>query len=282
MDKKLQIQNMGHIYGNAEAVIVMPGGVAAAQDAEYAAPWITRAWTLQEATLCANTHVLILHPELAPGYDYEAAMSGSVYNITNIEGDLALSELQSLLRSWRVTIKKIDKETRETISSKEFAARCFGDDKRIISALQGVLAGHTPAMKRSAAWRSIWLRTSTKPQDMVFSVMHVLGVQIDVDYDRTREDLILELARKSASLPSWLDIGEGVPFDPRYGLVPALPPFNPNHTPAYIVGDASVPVGEFITKEQYISDYDIKILTPATASHDGDIVCAKILEIHLR
>ncbi|KAI1158094.1 hypothetical protein F5B18DRAFT_113950 [Nemania serpens] len=265
-DKKLQIQKMGNIYENAAAVVVMPGGVAAAQDAEYPAPWITRAWTLQEATLCANTHMFILHPDI-PIHSF--ASSGPNYNIIHIEGDLALSPIRDLLSSRGGVI----------LNSETFAAQCFGHDFALTSSLEGVLHGHTPAMRRSAAWRSIWLRTSKYPQDMVFSVMHLLGVHIEVDYTRERDDLLMELARK-ASVPSWLDIGPDLPFDRRYGLFPAIPPFNAHQTPAYIVGDQFVPVARYVRNEYCISNFDIKIWIPDDAPHDGNLVCAEIFEIH--
>ena len=280
-DKKLQIKNMGHIYEKATAVIIMPGGVAAAQHAEHDAPWITRAWTLQEATLCTNVHVLILHDEPDPNYDHAISSVGGAYSITYIEGDLALSDLKSLLSSRvGVTLEKIDRETGKKVVKKTFAARCFGNNDAIITALEGVLEGRTLEMKRSAAWRSVWLRTSTKSQDMVFSVMHVLGAQIEVDYSRTLEDLIMELARKSTSLPSWLDIGDDIPFDARYGLVPAIPSHVPNSTPVYGKGLETIPVYRYVTRDNYISKFSIKVLTPQNSLWDGDIVCAEIFEVN--
>ena len=280
-DKKLQIKNMGHLYEKATAVIVMPGGVAAAQHAEHEAPWITRAWTLQEATLCTNVYVLILHDELDPNYQQSMITVGGEYRITYIDGNLALSELRALLGSRvGVTIGKIDRKTGKTVVEKRFAARCFGDNDAIITALEGVLEGRTLEMKRSAAWRSIWLRTSTKPQDMVFSVMHVLGTQIEVDYSRTLEDLIMELARKSTSLPSWLDIGGDIPFDARYGLVPAIPSHNPNSSRVYGTGIGTIPAERYITGDNYISKFSIKVLTHQNSFYDGDLVCAEIFEVH--
>lgn len=58
-DKKLQIKNMHRIYSNATAVIVMFGGVAAAQPLDELSTWINRVWTLQEATLCYETWGLV-------------------------------------------------------------------------------------------------------------------------------------------------------------------------------------------------------------------------------
>lgn len=281
-DKKLQIQHMGHVYQRSVAVIVMPGGVASAQGVGNSAPWITRAWTLQEATLSPdNVHVLIKEPRRdTTNYDYEFITTGPMYQIDQVDDDLALSKLQNLLscRKRGLQITKVNKSTKEK-TRVPFIVRCFGADESLITALEGVLRGHTDEMKRSAAWRSIYLRTSTKPQDMVFSVMHLLGVSIKVDYKRTREDLILELARKTKDLPSWLDIGEDIPFDARFGLVPVLPIFHPNDTPSYDVDRELVPANKYTESGTYIQEYDIKIQTSPTSTFDGDLVCAKIFPI---
>jgi hypothetical protein len=58
-DKALQIKNMKNIYQYAKVVLVMPGGVSAAQPQDKDASSINRAWTLQEATLNPNTYVLL-------------------------------------------------------------------------------------------------------------------------------------------------------------------------------------------------------------------------------
>lgn len=281
-DKKLQIQVMGHVYEKSVAVIVMPGGVAAAQEIEFSAPWITRAWTLQEVTLSpTNVYVLILHERWDDAYKYVVSSTGPLYDVTNVDDQIALSKLEALL-SCRGAGLKIER-TRKTTGKTEnipFIARCFGDDEGLIEALEGVLSGHTIAMRKSAAWRSIWLRTSTKPQDTVFSVMHLMGVSIVVDYERTRDDLVLELARRTSSFPSWLDIGTAIPFDPQFGLVPALPPFHPNETPSYNLNKRSVAVSKFVERGTYITKYDLKILTPVISSTKGDIICAEILQLH--
>ncbi|KAH8703875.1 hypothetical protein BGW36DRAFT_93271 [Talaromyces proteolyticus] len=280
-DKKLQIQHMGQVYQHSTAVIVMPGGVSAVQGPEHYAPWITRAWTLQEATLSpSNVYVLIRASKRDPNYDYEMITTGPQYDIDNVDDTIALSKLQSLLscRKSGLKITKVDKVTKERIDV-PFIVKCFGNDEPLITALEGVLSGHTDAMKKSAAWRSIWLRTSTKSQDMVFSVMHLLGVNIKVDYHRTRDELILELARRTKSFPSWLDIGEDIPYNSRFGLVPDLPIFHSNDTPSYKIGCQMVPANKFTVTGTYITEYDIKIKTSVDTTFEGDLICAHIFLI---
>jgi len=52
IDKQIQISNMGKICKNAAAVLIMVGGVQAAQSLHTKSTWIERARTLQEATFC--------------------------------------------------------------------------------------------------------------------------------------------------------------------------------------------------------------------------------------
>ena len=61
-DKKLQIKNMANIYRNAKVVLVTFGGCDSVQPLNKPASWISRAWTLQEATLCPDTYGLFQCP----------------------------------------------------------------------------------------------------------------------------------------------------------------------------------------------------------------------------
>ncbi|KAH8586697.1 hypothetical protein B0O99DRAFT_557695 [Bisporella sp. PMI_857] len=258
-DKKAQIKNMGNIYEKAKAVIIMPGGVAAAQRPEDEALWITRAWTLQEAVLCHNTYVLVLRttPTLGRGYD-------SSY----VDDDLAVYTLKSLVGGKGTNVS----------TKTSFNVHCFGHDSTVKS-LQAILeAGDNLAMKRSAAWRSIWLRRSKREQDMVFSVMHLLGVEIKVDYSKSRDYLIRELAWRASSLPSFLDIGS-LPFWDGYGLLPQLPSFTEHERPFVRFGNRDMDAHEFIHGSTYISKFDLKILTSSWPLIKGDFICARIFEI---
>lgn len=287
-DKKLQIQNMGHIYENASAVIIMPGGVSAAQDVEKEAPWITRSWTLQEATLCPNTHLLALCSLGSWVNDtrYEVGVftadPGPGVNIFDyIEGELGLANIRGLATGplSRIRITHFDKVTGEVVNKKVWSIRCLGDGADTW-AFTAVLIARSPVMKRVGVWRSMWLRTSKYPQDAVFSVMHLLGVHLEVDYSRNREDLIMEVAQKAPAPPSWLDIGRDMPFDPQQGLFPAIPPFHPHQAPAYIVGDQRVSIRDYIPINEYIDPIHIKILTPPTGPRNGDLVCAEIFDVY--
>src|SRR5262249_39819059 len=87
--------------------------------------------------------------------------------------------------------------------------KCFANNPRAVQTLRIVFDGinhdgsEDEAIVKSAVWSSIWMRTSERPQDMVFSLMHLLGVDITVNYNRSLEDLFLELVHKSTKIPVW-------------------------------------------------------------------------------
>lgn len=41
-----------------------------------------------------------------------------------------------------------------------------------------------------------------------------------------------------------------------------------------------MPVGSYVTKGFYVSDFNIKVLASATAGHDGSLICAEIFEVY--
>jgi hypothetical protein len=258
-DKTVQIKKMGLIYEKATAVIIMPGGVAAAQRAEDEAPWITRAWTLQEGVLCPNTFVLILRTTPSLGYGRDR---------TYVDEDLAVYTLKSLAGGRGTNVS----------TGTSFNVNCFGHDSTVRS-LQAILeAGSNLTMKRSAAWRSIWLRRSKKEQDMVFSVMHLLGVEMKVDYSKSRDYLIRELAWQVGELPSFLDIGP-LPFWDNYGLLPKLPTFTQHGRPILRIDGREADAHDYINGSTYISRFDLKMLTGSWPFLQGDMICARIFEI---
>jgi len=155
-----------------------------------------------------------------------------------------------------------------------------------IDALTGVLFGlqfnpddSDDSSKRlyAAAWRSMWLRTSTKPQDMVFSMLHLLGADIKVDYNRSQQDLIFELAAKTEALPAWLTIGADIPINPKSGLLPELPIFMGNTgLPKYQIERKDRPAADCVA-EAFVTKFHIEIKFSSPV--DGHLVCAPFLRL---
>jgi hypothetical protein len=128
-----------------------------------------------------------------------------------------------------------------------------------------------------AAWRNIWLRTSTEPQDLIFSMMHVLGVVVDVDYKRTAKDLLFELVDKSP-IPGWLTVSYDMPVYPESGLIPSLPTFTSHFMPAYAIDGKFRPASELICSEFCCEQFDVVVKSTGDVQH-GHLVCARFFEV---
>ncbi|KAL6803151.1 hypothetical protein GGI42DRAFT_21094 [Trichoderma sp. SZMC 28013] len=289
-DKKLQIPNMGNIYKNAAAVIVMPGGVSAAQDFEIETEWATRAWTVQEAALCPKTYVLgmdymWLLKQKVDDYRFtmEYTTSGAYTNFDYIEGSLALADIRRILAQLHgvIHIEVTNINTGEVVREGEWELNCLGDGA-VVVAFAALLLAETPAMRQVGVWRSMWLRKSKYPQDTVYSMMHLLGVQIEIDYNRSRDDLIAEVVRKTSTpFPSWLDIMEhNAPRELRQRLFPPIPTFDSQQNPIFTFEKQPVAVEKHVPAMTYMKIFDIKILIPAASSSDNsDLVCTEIFKI---
>lgn len=91
-DKALQIKNMAKIHSNASRVLIMVGGVHAAQSVAQPSTWIHRSWTFQEASLGPCPYVLL-------NWDIPGTWNGRQARVGfgPLRGGLTLISLSSLL-----------------------------------------------------------------------------------------------------------------------------------------------------------------------------------------
>ncbi|RYP15646.1 hypothetical protein DL766_009358 [Monosporascus sp. MC13-8B] len=133
-------------------------------------------------------------------------------------------------------------------------------------------------VRYTSVWRSMWLRTSTRPQDLVYSMMHLLGTQIKVDYRLSVDELIFKLVDKTRSAPAWLAIGYHLPVRPESGLIPLYPDFSSHQEPTFSFGRTAVPVSEVVcNRDFFCSEFDIDIKHSSLT--DGHLICALVLDI---
>jgi len=297
-DKKKQIQIMGKIYERAEAVIVMVGGVGAVQGVDAASAWIDRAWTLQEASLCENTYVLVNWPYQKKFTaarlfrdDPDNEDEDKLYEIEFMEvtrgKDLALIPLENLL--------ELELLRPSITFPKGFDVHCFESslvkgpdvDRRKLNAARLALlavlrAGKTgnEELKQGGAWKCMLLRISERRQDMIFSIMHLLGVEIEVNYKRTPESLYVEMVEKVAvrGYPAWLGVGsingDIIPRNPQSGLCPEIPTYKGRELPKYKIQHKMFAVSEVISRSaDYISNFDIDFT--------NELVCCRVLRLRM-
>lgn len=212
-EKALQICIMGDIYKYAAGVVVMIGGVGAAQTVLGQTGWCDRAWTLQEAILNPKTWVLIQWPTLHRKVRKEGMTKGNWY-FTQISGPGALFGMSLCLIHLLDLLDLADsqplrKTALPSINVFDGMTKNGGDIHR--RALRACLSPSKP-IKYTGVWRSMFMRTSELPVDVVYSIMTIFGVRID-PYRKDRDPVFVfaDLARKTAALggigPVWLTLG---------------------------------------------------------------------------
>jgi hypothetical protein len=301
-EKKKQIKNMGLIYERADIVFIMVGGVGAVQGIHQVSSWIDRAWTLQEAVVCPNTTVLVDWPYASkfnapPIFRDPNDGPNKTFHVEFTKvgvGNLAYVGLKTLLELQLTGGQKIvDLHGRHPTARlpPEFAIKCFESnvhdatsDMLNISAgrmaLLAVLEASAKTMddkvnkemKHSAVWRSMHLRVSTNPEDIVFSILHLLDVKLDDTDGLGLPELYDKLVEKVAidGIPAWLGVGASsgdiIPRNSASGICPDLPirekvsqHDSETRLPKYAVGVRSAPVSKFISRSgDYIAKFDLE------------------------
>jgi hypothetical protein len=288
-EKSIQVKNMGRIYERADAVLVMVGGVGGVQSINQPSSWIDRAWTLQEASLCDNTFALVEWPTEYP----ETVFAPPIFRDKATEIDITKFQVPFERVSREPSIARVHLKKLICLEligvdfvPNDFSVKCFesslataeADNLRLNAgrlALLQVLEEKNTPMRQCGAWRSMMLRISERPQDMVYSMMHLLDVDLSVDYSRSLEDLYAEVIEKVAikGLPAWLGVGgsngDAIPrhlsirHQPRLanlaGLYPQLPTYNGRLLPRFEVQQRFLPVAQFVSRlADYISHFDIQ------------------------
>ncbi|CAL1698715.1 unnamed protein product [Somion occarium] len=198
MDKAWQISQMYEIYSHSDACIILPGGVRRLVSLDEETSWIHRAWTLQEALTPCQPWVLYTWKHarcvlrLKTG-DSHGTSSVAIQSV--IEGQSAMSHLKELLAlnahpGGASTFKVAGVELKGHV-------RLFGTPK-VADMLRRSLED---SFRESSIWFSSLMRTSSRPVDMIFSIMHFFGVSLDPrifgENDRTKAAIALTQGRTS-------------------------------------------------------------------------------------
>lgn len=197
-DKKWQISHMYRIYQSSNLCIVLPGGLQCLVRLDEETSWIHRGWTLQE--VLAPTSVVVLFAwQLGPGQGFCGnGANGAVEEV--ILGHSAMASLPLVLDASTVGSMYFAGHwpDRLHVMTTIFGAQpanyswnnipLWGPQRKIISpnvaalivAMSKVLSDDEDSDTRNyAIWQSALMRTSSRPVDMVFSIMGLFGVTLD-------------------------------------------------------------------------------------------------------
>ncbi|RYP30496.1 hypothetical protein DL767_006237 [Monosporascus sp. MG133] len=285
-EKEMQIRNMANIYKFSKAVVIMVGGVAAVQPADLRSAWMDRAWTLQEAAMSlGETYVYVKWPYQNRFKVNPDAQTPYEADFIPVEGEKqkALIELLTLLEM--PDLLQCDTSPNLNLPA-DFRVRCLDglrESATARNALLAVLKATDERMRHAGVWRSMLLRTSKYPVDLVYSVMGLLGVDVDPYRNvRSQQYLFNDLATKAAVMgnPGWFDIGDLggslIPRDQESQLIPQVPIYEEQNPPYYKLGQQRWESDALVNgQDTYIREYSIRFKT-SSLPH---VICARMLNI---
>ncbi|THU90550.1 hypothetical protein K435DRAFT_841426 [Dendrothele bispora CBS 962.96] len=220
-DKAWQITRMFEVYKNADVTIILPGGIQRLVGLDEETAWVHRAWTLQEAL--APDAALVLHR-----WEEEEGAVG------NWKADTAWCDSMGKLRWTPGTLR--EDETPQEIEAREWRTvenvKIIGQPgtpslNALLDALRTLYDG-AGSSKYYSIWKCALTRTSSRPVDMVFSIMGLFGVTLDPMSFRTEDRigatiaLSREILRRGGSA-SWIGISTHAPPCRQLSTFPEFP-----------------------------------------------------------
>jgi hypothetical protein len=244
-DKNWQIQRMFKVYSYSDPCLIFPGGLVRLASLDEPTTWIDRAWTLQEAAANPNRDSVKLVFSFPHADFQEFAQRFIPLGYTP-------EFISSLDRTNKYLQYIIEPSRSAACNLHQFAFRiAFGTEAleyfnrktpshgpttfpiRMIShsALKMLKQGiaFDKSINRQFLWMSAFVRTSSRPVDMIFSIMGLMGVEIPVSQfgpdDRVNATIALmkELTNRHRSAAVWLFIAPEMPPSEENSLLPTFP-----------------------------------------------------------
>lgn len=289
-DKRWQIQHMNGLYKSCQKCYVLPGGTRRLASLEEPTLWIHRGWTLQEAVAPSKCSVIILwkhRPGMFCNPEQRIGTTGRVEVI--MPGLSAQVPLRPLLRPSISKNANFYIRSSESIMGSEMhiSLAIFGrtvEELRHAAALASACrhlkstADPDGTRKYTAIWRSAMMRTSSRPVDMVFSIMGLFGVTLNPkDFNADdRAKATIALARgilEKGGAPNWLACSLSLPSHPSIPSFPDFPRTRVDGLAVYTIshGEDSREVEASILMSDIDGWLGVEDLTAATMDASGSL-----------
>ncbi|OCH91895.1 hypothetical protein OBBRIDRAFT_774510 [Obba rivulosa] len=235
-DKHWQIREMYRIYQSCAQCIVLPGGLLRLVPLSEETDWIHRGWTLQEAIVPKNVVVLYVW-ESGSGQFLPDSGNGLPPNggrITPvIPRESAITELSWIIDGcvvggFFVTTPKVY-DTTEMTPDKRRECKILGARTPNLAALAAATSEYlSDDARHHSIWQCALMRTSSRPIDMVFSIMGLFGVNLDPhaygENDRMGATIALAKAiLQRGDIASWLGIAFRISPSSQLSIFPEFP-----------------------------------------------------------
>lgn len=242
-DKNLQISHMHRIYKCCTQCLILPGGIQRLARLDEETSWASRAWTLQECLVpkypivlfawtmntgrFLGTVVLFRVREvegtggaLARFRDilYPCLDKPVVFNAWPIDSSfMSFEHLDVLAKGTAIDIKIFGKGHADLYALRQLRIRFQNTSESI----------HPYRTQRcySLIWHCALVRTSSRPVDMVFSIMQLMGVELNPqDFDANDRmgatiALMAKILQKGGSA-DWLGMPSKFPLCPQLSTFP--------------------------------------------------------------
>ena len=225
-DKQWQISKMYNMYKSCARCIVLPGGVQRLVRLDEETAWIHRAWTLQEC-LAPKEVVVLFSWKLGPGECHIVNEYGIIEEV--IPRQSAITTIGIVTNACVTGYMEFDR--RETKGEIWVKTCVFGVGTPNIAALAASMheALEDEDIRSNVIWQCAWTRSSSRPVDMVFSIMGLLGVILDTKQfgknDRIKATIALcrEILNRPGGRANWLGIAYLLPPCSRLSTFPVFP-----------------------------------------------------------
>ncbi|KAL6818833.1 hypothetical protein GGI42DRAFT_310785 [Trichoderma sp. SZMC 28013] len=244
-DKILQIPQMYRIYKCCTQCLILPGGLQRLARLDEETSWASRAWTLQEC-LAPLYPMVFFAWTIGTG----RGIGTTLFRVREVESTGgALAKLKDILRAcydkpmtfnaWPIdssfqSYEHLDVVAKGTIID----VRIFGKGHADLYALERLRKRfqnnresiHPYRTQRcySLVWHCALMRTSSRPVDMVFSIMKLMGVELNPkdfqENDRIGATIALmtKILEKGGSA-DWLGMPSKIPLCPQLSTFPQFP-----------------------------------------------------------
>lgn len=225
-DKAWQIQHMYDIYRGCQVCIVMPGGLSRLVSIDEETKWITRAWTLQEVVAPPKAVVLLKWQSGSGRWSgWDGGVQGEVTEVSR--GASAKLSLHQLLNACHYP-QSLTWTPDDGTEPGDISPVVLGDGGASVGALQWAISATDPEERAMALWQSSLLRTSSRPVDMVFSIMGAFGVALDprLFHVQDRIGATIALAQgilRQGGKPVWLGLSLDIRPSPFLSSFPDFP-----------------------------------------------------------
>ncbi|KAF7351326.1 Ankyrin repeat-containing protein [Mycena sanguinolenta] len=258
-DKSWQIRHMFGIYQKCSLCLVLPGGLQRLARMDENTTWADRAWTLQEIVAPPTTRVFVLYNPGKPDSTIQSRRR------VHIETDNPVIANDSGRRALLVLAFALGQNHSKFFTESKFFGFQLSHLLTMGECLEGVTQKH-----HSWIWKSVIMRTSSRPVDMVCSIMGLFRVNFDPQLydkdDRIGASIALvqsTLAERRNSEWQGIPYGEAhhpsdiswflglywIDPDPEYSLFPRLPKTSVDGNAQWTNPDGSiVNVAEEFTK----------------------------------